>query len=472
MKVLFVSVEIAPFAKTGGMSDVCRYLPKALKKKDLEIRLITPKFKSLSNQALEKIGSYNIAPDKNNELYRYNLYYTWYEQIQTYFVENKYYFCRDKIYGYSDEAERFFYFSYAVVDAMSQVGYFPDIVHINDWHASIIPLILKKHKNYNAFYKNTRTILTIHNMAYKGIFGKEDITRIFTRFNSQDLLKECVFSNQQTFSFLGTGLIHSDVINTVSTTYAKEITPEVQYLSERTDVYGILNGIEIDEYNPDTDKWVWRNYSKDKTHIKSQNKLLLQKFLKLKQSKQTPLVTIISRLVIEKGLELLLVIIDKIVSYGIQCIMMGDGDERIMNELVNKVKEHPDFLYYCPYEETLARKLYAGSDIFLMPSFYEPCGTTQIIAQRYGTIPIVHETGGLCDTVKGYDRFGSEATGFSFKDNNSDALINTILHALQIMKQKNIWQKLVVNAMNYNYSWEKASEEYIMLYKMIVPPKS
>ncbi len=469
MKVLFVSVEIAPFAKTGGMSDVCRYLPRALRKKDMEIRLITPKFKSPGTQKPGMLGSYNITHGiKSGGLYRYNLYSAEHEQIQTYFIENEHYFNRDNIYGYSDEAERFFFFSLAVLDALAQTGYLPDIIHINDWHAAVIPFLLKELRAVPLFYKNVKTVFTIHNFGFQGAYDKKAMEQVFELFDCQELFLHRFFNNEETFSFMKAGLIYSDVINTVSPTYSKEIAPEVRRLSGRCDVYGILNGIELDEYDPAADKKIWIRYSGSNIRLKSQNKLLLQQALGLKVSGTLPVIAMISRLSTDKGFDLVLDNIDKISCLDIQFIIMGDGDKTIMQELKKKAGKYPEKLVYGAYKENLARKIYAGADILLMPSHYEPCGTTQVIAQRYGTIPIVRETGGLLDTVSPYGKFGSEATGFSFRDASGDSLLQALTDALHVLKRTDLWEKLMLNAIEYNYSWDMAAQKYFELYRTLI----
>lgn len=474
LKVLFVSSEGVPFCKTGGLADVVGSLSKALLDKGVDIRVIMPLYGAIPSKFKDRMQ------------YRKNIYINvgWRNQyagifeyrldgVIFYFVDNEYYFKRDKIYGFFDEAERYAFFCRAVLESLPHIGFCPDIIHCHDWQTGMVPVFLEAQYRYIDFYKNIHTLFTIHNMKYQGIFPKSVLGELLNLGDEYFTPDKLEFNG--CINFMKGGLVYSDLLSTVSPSYALEI--QTANYGEKLDgvlrarssrLVGILNGIDYDEYNPEKDAYIFQNYNSDTIDEKIQNKLKLQETLGLDVSPNIPVIGIVSRLTPQKGLDLIIYRIDEIVSSGAQIVVLGTGSEEYESMFKDAaVRYGRRISANIAFDNTLAHRIYAGSDLFLMPSLFEPCGLSQIIALRYGSLPLVRETGGLKDTVKPYNEFTMEGNGFSFANYNADDMIYTIKRALWFYKNKDVWNKIVKNAMTCSYGWETSADKYIELYEKL-----
>ncbi|MCX5715651.1 MAG: glycogen synthase GlgA [Candidatus Omnitrophica bacterium] len=461
MKIAFVSSEMVPFAKTGGLADVSGSLPLGLEKYGSEVKVFMPKYKTV------KVVKNQTVIGKG---------------IDVFFIENEKYFNRENLYGdrsgdYPDNLERFAYFSKAVLETLKKTGFKPDIVHCNDWQSALIPVYLKTIYKDNPFFANTKTVLTIHNLAYQGLFDKS----LFPQTGLDwELFSIDGFEFYGKVNVLKAGIEFTDFINTVSPTYAGEIqTKEFGYglegvLQKRSDaLFGILNGIDYDVWNPATDKNIAKNYDASSSDQKYLNKEDLQRSSGLTVDKNVPLIGIISRLADQKGLDLIADIIEKILKLKVQFILLGAGDDRYHVLFDGIAKKYPKITSInLKFDAVLAQKIYAGCDMFLMPSRFEPCGLGQMICLRYGTVPIVRTTGGLKDTISEYNESTKQGNGFTFLDYSSAKLFDTIKRALSLYKKKAAWLELVKRAMGYDFSLEHSAKEYLALYAKLASKKS
>ncbi len=482
MKVAIASYEVYPFAKVGGLADVVGSLPKALKNLEEieEIIVIMPKHKVVDRNAekfgyeLEKIAE-NVDAEVIDDVHReFDVYRTFIPStdVPVYMVSNNHFFSSEKIYEGADPAKPEIFFSAAVLYTLKALDYRPDILHVNDWHTALIPVYLRSVFRDNDFFKKTATVLTIHNIGapYQG-----RVDRSYMDFAG---LPEYLF-NIDGLEFYGQinilkgGILFSDVINTVSPTYAQEIQTE-EYGNglegvlklRSSDLYGILNGIDYDEYDPAKDDRIYVNYDINSIDKKYENKVKLQEEVGLRVSKDIPLVGMISRLVDQKGLDLVADIMEYALMLGIQFVVLGTGDpkyEALFKELAQK---YPGTVSAnIKFDIVLAQRIYAGSDMFLMPSRYEPCGLGQMFSMRYGTIPVVRYTGGLADSVEEYDPVSGTGTGFGFKPYDSAHLLKALARAVYFYKNPESWRKIIVNAMTQDFSWNRSAREYVKLYK-------
>lgn len=473
MKVLFVASEAHPFSKTGGLGDVAYALPKALRAKGVDVRVILPKYDSIPNNFKERmntISEFNVQVGWRNQYC--GLKYLEQDYIPFYFIDNEYYFKRPSPYGYYDEAERYAYFCKAVLQAINYMGDFkPDIIHCNDWQSGMISPLLNEFKKGNYIYNNIKTVFTVHNLQYQGVFPENilgEVLNLGSEYNTVEKLRH--FDG---ISFMKGGLNFSNKLTTVSRTYAEEI--KTPYYGEGLngllytrgwDLVGIVNGIDYDLFNPETDKNIPYNYHGGKLYLKEKNKLELQKQLNLPINKDTPLIGIVSRLVKQKGFDLIDRILDELLYFdNIQIVVLGTGDSYYENMFKHFAWKYPNKLSAnITFNNSLAQKIYAGSDMFLMPSLFEPCGIGQLIALRYGSIPIVRETGGLKDTVRSINDSTLEGNGFSFSNINAHDMMYTIRRAIWFYKDKKFWKELVERAMMEDNSWGKSAQKYIDLY--------
>ncbi|MCI2000876.1 MAG: glycogen synthase GlgA [Clostridia bacterium] len=469
IKVLIISSEVAPYAKSGGLGDVTGSLPVALRKNGVDVRVVMPKYKSIKNEyfiGCKYLGSYET-------------HLSWRKQpagiiqkdgdFTTYFIENNYYFGRDKYYGYDDDNERFAFFCKAALEILQFIDFIPDVIHCNDWQTGPLCLLLKEYFNKFADYKNIKTLFTIHNMQYQGIFPRYTLEML-------EISDWCFDSVEfyGSMSFMKAGLMYSDMISTVSSTYAKEIkTFQYGYgldgvMRSRADkLCGILNGIDYEKNNPETDKRIYVNFSIDSIEKKKQNKLELQKQLGLNQ-KDVPMISIVSRLAEQKGLDLVSWVAEEILNRDIQLVLLGTGEKRLEDFFRDLAYRYPDKISTnILFDDTLAQRIYASSDMFLMPSLFEPCGLGQMFSLRYGTIPIVRKTGGLSDTVTHFDRNTKQGNGFVFEHYTSDGLLWAINEALSVYYSDD-WKYVVKNAMESDFSWNTSAKKYIELYKKII----
>lgn len=465
LKILMASSEIAPFAKAGGLADVVGSLPPALKRLGCDIRLIMPLYGAINREKykIKKIYS-NIAVLSGNKIFKINLWQAKLpgSSVSVYFTEAPKYFKAVKIYTNINDSERFLFFSLACLSALPAVKFRPDIIHCHDYHTALIPDLLKV--SDDAYFKAVKTLFTVHNLNHQ---GKTEIKVLSTGNLTKDSLRSLSEdARDNDINFMAQGILNADLINTVSKNYGKEITASFYgagldkiIKKRKKDLYGILNGIDIDFFNPETDKYIEQKYSIKSLAKKTENKLALQKRLGLPQSKKIALAGIVSRLVWQKGFDL---ITEEFGKLDCQFAILGTGQPRYEKHFKELAKKYPDkFSAQIKFDAELAQQIYAGADVFLMPSRFEPCGLGQLIAMRYGAVPIVRATGGLADTVDG-------KTGFRFKEFSPAALRRTIKKALNIYReQPEKWRELQKNGMKKDFSWNKPAKEYLKLYKKL-----
>ncbi len=456
MRIAMCASEVVPFAKTGGLADVVGALPLALEKERQEVIIIMPRYKMIQD------SKFKILKLKNDISYSFVG-----KNIKVYFIEDEEFFNRDGLYGdkagdYKDNLDRFSFYSRRALDLLKEINFKADIIHVHDWQASLIPVYLKELYNDDPFYKKMRTVLTIHNIGYQGLFPKEEFSRLGLDWALFDM-EHLEFYDK--INILKGGMVFADVVNTVSHTYSQEIqTKEFGFGLEgvlnkrRFSVFGILNGLDYDIWDPEKDKFIAKNFSAKSLEGKGADKEDLQKLCNLPLKKDVPLCGIVSRLAEQKGFDILAEGIENICKMNLQLVILGTGDQKYHLLLEGMVKKYPNVVSLnLKFDDALAHKIYAGSDIFLMPSRYEPCGLGQLISFRYGAIPLVYKTGGLADTV-------NEENGFIFDDYSSKELVATIKKAVKAFQAKKKWKELVVRAMQENFSWEESAKKYIQLY--------
>ncbi len=478
MKILIASPECVPFAKTGGLADVVGALPKFLKKKKHDVRLIMPKYKKIDTQKFElkpSVKGLLVPVGENTEVA--NVWEARLERsIPVYFIENDKYFARDELYrtatgDYPDNAERFIFFSRACLEAAKALAFQPEIIHCHDWQVGLIPVYLKTLYRIDGFFHSTATVLTIHNIAYQGLFPKEILN--MAGFAWYDFTPDKLEYYDQ-ISFLKAGIVYTDIVTTVSPTYAKEIQSSNEFgrgmegvLHRRAgDLYGITNGIDYKEWDPTKDKYISTRYTLKSLEKKEMCKSELGKIAGLKVDENTPLIGMISRLDSLKGFDLLAQCMPDLMKENLQFVILGIGDQVYQDLLKATAKKYPGKISLnLKFDNILAHQIYAGCDFFLMPSRFEPCGLTQLIAMRYGTIPIVRQTGGLADTVEQFSSKTGTGNGFVFTEYKASALITAVKQALGLYADEKLWKQVRSNAMGSNFSWDKAVEKYIELFK-------
>ena len=474
MKVLFTVSECVPFIKSGGLADVAGSLPKELKRLGTDVRVIMPKYGSISEefkQEMKRVAEFTVQVGWRNQYC--GIEELSYNGITFYFVDNEQYFKRDHLYGYFDDGERFAFFNHAVLQGLAQIQFYPDVIHCHDWHTGMIPFLLKKKYQMIKEYAEIKSVFTIHNLQFQGIMPKGALNDLLNLDDRYFNMEELEFYGN--INFMKGALVAADKITTVSPTYLKEI--QTDYFGEKLngvlvkrneDLSGILNGIDEDIYNPETDLNLVKNYCTATIHDKEENKRSIQQKFGLPQS-DVPLIAMITRLTKQKGLELVQAVFHEIVSENIQMIVLGTGDpefEQFFREMEGMYGEK--FKAYIGFNEDLAHQLYAGADLFLMPSKFEPCGLGQLIALKYGTVPIVRETGGLNDTVQPYNEFSGEGNGFSFTKFNAHDMLYTIRRAIYFYQEQEIWDQLIISAMEMKYSWAQSAFKYNQLYSGLV----
>ena len=476
MRVLHIASEVTPFVKTGGLADVVGELPISLAKNGVESIVILPLYQSIKPfyreqfQFIKHFDVYLGIGKKYAGIFKYER-----NGVTYYFIDNESYFGRNGIYGYDDEGERYGFFQMAAIELIGHLQLRPDIVHCHDWQTGMVSVLYYEKYQYYPFYENIRFIFTVHNPAYQGNYSLDILDKIF------GISKETYFYGKTRFndnvSYLKSALIYSDYVTTVSKSYKNELCSleggyglESIFSYRYEDLFGIVNGIDYDSYNPDDDLQLVYHFNKDNIENKVKNKTLLQKRYELEVNEDIPLFSCITRLTWQKGVELILDNAERLINeHNAQLFIIGSGDyhyERRLQELRDRFPKN--VAIYIGYNGELARKVYAASDMFLMPSLFEPCGISQLISLRYGTIPIVREVGGLKDTVVPYNEYTSKGTGFSFTKFDNNDFYHIINYALSFYKQKDRWNDLVKQAMNANWSWDKQCSEYIDLYKKLI----
>lgn len=474
MKVLFATSEAYPFCTSGGLGDVAFALPKALRSKKIGCRVIMPLYSKISKEFRDKMNFIaTISVDVSWRKQYCGIFEAKHDGVTFIFIDNEYYFKRDNMYGEYDDAERFAFFSRAVLEVIPYINFKPDIIHCNDWQTALIPTYHKFLYFNKKDYKKIKTVMTIHNLQYQGRYGFDILDDVL----GIPKWAEDVMENDGDVNILKAGIESAHYITTVSPTYAKEIlNPWYAYSLEgilkdrQWKLRGILNGIDTDVYNPETDSHIEANYSVDTLSQKAVNKQQLQKDLGLPINKDIPLVSMVSRLASHKGFELVKFVFDELLEKNIQIVILGSGDKEFEQFFHDKCSQYSDkFVFVCGFVAPLAHQIYAASDIFLMPSKQEPCGLSQMIALRYGTIPIVRQTGGLNDTIK--DAGEEDGVGFTFKSYNAHDMAGALYRALGCYNQKQQWQQLMIKAMETDNSWDRSADEYVKLYNELISDK-
>lgn len=469
--ILYVVSECQGFAVTGGLADVAGSLPKNINQniEGYQVHVIMPLYREIINEYYEElqvVGTKVIQLSwRNNEM---KLYHLKKDDTNYYFIGNDYYYNRDGVYGHFDDIERFAFFSKAVIDSFDLLGFIPEIVHVNDWHSALVNIYLKL-AYYNK-YSSIKTILTIHNIQYQGIFAKEHLTDL----TGLGLEHINILTYHNVINLLKGAIELSDQVTTVSPSYAEEIqTAEYAHGLEdiisknKHKLLGILNGIDYDFYNPQTDPNIYVNFGKKTLESKLNNKIELQKELQLPVNKDIIVMAIISRLVDHKGVDIFLDALPNILSKDVQIIVLGKGDKHYEQQFINLEHQYPTKVKaLIKFNNPLAKKIYAGADLFIMPSKSEPCGLSQMIASRYGTVPLVRKTGGLGDSIYNYD--GKDGNGFVFSEYNAVSLTTKINEALSLYQDKNEYQKLQKLVMTSDFSWKKSAREYVKMYEMLL----
>lgn len=472
INLLYVTPEIVPFAATGGLADVSEALPEALRKNNLNVSRVMPKFAGIEEKyPLEKQFSFIVeAGGKANVASVYKLDE---EGLVTYFIGNENYFDREYFYGYKDDYERFGFFCKATLEMLIFMGLKPDIIHLNDWQTALIGLLLKEEYKSLDFYKDIKLVFTIHNLQYQGVFDKNALA---------DLNLSPKYFDVEGIEYYGkvcymkAGIVYSDLITTVSKTYAKEIqTPWFGYgldgilRKHSNKIDGIVNGIYYDKYDPENDTALDVNFSSSnfRTKRKEQKKALQEKLGLPK--KDVPILGVVSRLAEQKGIDLILSAMEELIEEDVQFVVLGSGDkyyEHRFKEIEAKNKDKVSITIQ--FDQQLARKIYASADLFLMPSLFEPCGLSQLYSLRYGGVPVVRKTGGLVDTIADYNETSGSGTGFVFKNYNSEDFLTAINRGISLFTNKKEWESLVENCMNKRFSWDVSAIKYIEKYNELL----
>lgn len=478
-KILFVASEGVPFIKTGGLADVVGSLPKCIDKEYFDVRVILPKYTCMKQEMKDKLA------------YKTHFYmdFHWKEEyvgileaevdgVKYYFIDNESYF--NGFQPYSDNAlfeiEKYSFFCKAALCILPVIDFRPDLIHCHDWQTGLIPVYLKDMFSENPFYNNIKTVMTIHNLKFQGIWDLQkvkDITGLKPYFFTADKLEAYGDAN-----YLKGGIVYADMVTTVSDSYAEEI--KMPFYGEHLDglmrarsnaLVGIVNGLDYNEYNPETDPMIYANYNaKNFRKEKVKNKRGLQKELGLEEDDKKFMIGICSRLTDQKGFDLIDYVIEEICAEDTQLVVLGTGEERYENLFRHfEWKYHNRVSANIFYSNERSHKIYAGCDAFLMPSLFEPCGLSQLMSLRYGTVPIVRETGGLRDTVEPYNEYESKGTGFSFCNYNAHEMLHTIRYAKDVYyNRKREWNKIIDRGMAVDFSWNNSAGKYAELYKRLV----
>jgi starch synthase len=479
MKVLFAASEVAPFATTGGLADVAGSLPPAIASLGHDVRVVMPLYRHVGRKKLKHVSTFFVPIG------------TWKERcdilegrlggtVPVYFVDKDIYYDRPELYrtahaDYPDNAERFIFFSRAILELCEAVGFSPDIIHCNDWQTGLVPLYLKKNYRDQQALHRTKTVFTVHNLGYHGQFWHWDMR--LTGLGWEVFTPEGI-EFWGGINFLKAGLVYADILTTVSRTYSKEIqTPEYGHgldgvlLKRASDLYGIVNGIDYAKWDPARDPAIRQTFSVSKLAGKAACKKALQALVSL-QVAADPLIGMVTRLVDQKGLDILTEALPEIMSLGVQLIILGTGDEKYHRLLTDAARDYPTQMrVLLRYDDKLAKNIYAGCDLFLMPSRYEPCGLGQMNALRYGTVPVVRKTGGLSDTVVNFNPRTGRGTGFQFEDYTAPALVECLRRALEVYGDQKRWKQLVRSGMKQDFSWERSAQEYIKVYRKAMRKK-
>ncbi|MGP4078071.1 glycogen synthase GlgA [Halobacillus sp. K22] len=475
MNVLMIGSECTPFIKTGGLADVLGSLPQSLREQGADVRVVLPKYENMDDHwkmQLTHLDELNVQMGWRNQYA--GVEYIEYEGVPVYFIDNEYYFKRSSLYGYDDEAERFVFFNRAIMEMVNALDWRPDVLHCHDWQSGLIPALLHTHYKDVEKFQGMKTVFTIHNLKYQGVFARSVAHDLMDY--DENMMTEDTFEFYGDVNFMKGALNFADFITTVSETYAKEI--QTPYFGENLDgvlrkrsneLVGIVNGINEENYNPMNDEALAFPFRTSFIQ-KSQNKMWLQEQLGLPVREDVPMIGIVSRLVEQKGFDLIGHVIDDLLTEeDVQIVLLGTGEEEYEQMFQWAQERHPDKISAnITFSEPLSRQIYAASDMFLMPSRFEPCGIGQLIALRYLTAPIVRETGGLADTVHPFLESTGEGNGFTFENYNAHDMLYTIRRAIEFYHDPASWEKLVNNISKSKFTWETSANEYMDLYKSML----
>lgn len=481
-KILFVSSEAVPYIKTGGLADVVGSLPKYFDRNEYDVRVMLPKYACMDAAFLPNLRFVcHFYVNLNWRKQYVGILESEYRGIHYYFVDNEFYFAGSSPYNnIYEDVEKFAYFSKAVLASLPYIDYAPDVIHCHDWQTGLVPVYLHTAFGDDNFYAGIKTVFSIHNLKFQGRWRIREVIDITG-------LPEQIFNDKELESYgeanyLKGGVVYADAVTTVSPSYANEITTQEGgeglhglMNARRNVLYGILNGIDYDEFNPQTDPYIESNFSsKSVLSGKKANKAALQKELGLSVRESAFVIGIVSRLTEQKGFDLVSYIMDDLVSQlDVQIAILGTGESKFENVFHHFHSQYPDKVSaYIGYSEEKAHKIYASADAFLMPSLFEPCGLSQMMSMRYGTIPIVRETGGLKDTVQAYNEYENTGTGFSFCNFNADDMKYVVEYAYHVFRdERKAWEDMMQRAMAQDFSWNKSAGEYEKLYDSLCDMK-
>ena len=476
--ILFASSEAVPYMKTGGLADVVGSLPRYFNKEEYDVRVILPKYACMDKKFLPELTFVcHFYVNLNWRRQYVGIFKSEFKGVTYYFVDNEFYFAGNNPYNnIYEDVEKFAYFSMAVLESLPYLEFTPDIIHCNDWQTGLLPVFLHTSYGSDRFYENIKTVYSIHNMKFQGRWKIQevmDITGLPKQiFNANEL------ESYGDANYLKGGIVYADAVSMVSPSYANDITtPEGGegldglMQARRNVLYGILNGLDYEEYNPLKDPYIEYHFSKDDMANKRMNKIQMQKNLGLPISDDTFMIGIVSRMTDQKGFDLIAYVMEEMLnSMDVQFAVLGTGEARYEDMFRYFQDKYPDKVHaYIGYSEERANQIYAACDAFLMPSLFEPCGLSQLMSMRYGTLPIVRETGGLKDTVEPYNEFENTGTGFSFKEYNAHDMLHVIRYAYEIYNERpEQWKAMMKRAMEQDFSWNASAREYEKMYEEIL----
>ena len=475
-KILFCSAEVSNFASSGGLAEVAGSLPLAIHKenKNFNVKVIMPLYKKIKEtygKKLKYLGNDTVELAWR-KLYM-GLFTLKYNGIDYYFIDNEYYFYRDKIYGEYDDGERFAFFSKAIFKAMNIMDFYPNIIHANDWHSALVNIYLDILYKKEGIYMDIKSVFTIHNIEYQGVFNNNFLTDVI----GIDYRYHEILEYNGLINLMKGAIVCSDLVTTVSPRYSREITTSTYAYGleniirlNKSKLVGIINGIDVDSYNPATDTFIYQNFDVNSMDKKVLNKLALQKELKLEENKDIPMIAIVSRLAGHKGMDIALDAMQGLIDLGYEVVVLGTGLYEYEERFKQFERDNPlRVKAMIEYNNGLSRKIYSSADLFLMPSRSEPCGLSQMIASRYGAVPIVRATGGLFDTIQEYEWITHIGNGFVFRDYSAYALYDKCKAAYELYKNdRDNFNMLVKNAMEKDFSWNSSAKEYINTYKKLL----
>jgi starch synthase len=484
LKILMALSEVAPFAKTGGLADVGSALPKALKDLGHDIRVIMPQYRMINERKyvlrdVIRLQDIPVQLGEKEVVINVKAAFIPNSKVQVYFIDYRPFFFREGLYvdpktdkDYPDNADRFILFAKGVLETLKKLQWQPDIVHCNDWQTGLIPLLLKTFYAEDPFYAKIRTLFTVHNFVYQGIFPQDFLSSI--SLNDQLNAEDSGILRDGKCNFLQAGLVHADLLNTVSETYGQEVQSLPEYgcgmeslLQKRKhDFSGIVNGLDESIWNPEIDEYLPQSYNTDSFEGKLYAKSALLENLHLESDMSRPLIGVVSRLTLQKGFDLICDVLDELMQLNLSMVILGVGDKKYESFFKKTEKKYKSkFRFLASFDESLAHLITAGADIFLMPSLQEPCGLTQLFSLKYGTVPVVHHTGGLADTITSFHPKKKTGNGFVFKKPVAGEMFSTIKESLKLYETPALWKKIIQNGMKEDHSWKVSSNKYVQLYQ-------